>query len=185
VSVLLTDVDVPVLQDPFLSLYADSDVENMSDGWDDDSVYGFDHVLPTGDVHGPMKSLRYETRNSGLFYLAATHEGLRLVTILKQRMATEAVWDQSAWNQESFRVAYGVHVAAGVTVRAMNYLCVLNTKVLFKYLRKDAALADPATFLPTMAHMSAAPSPEPRADAHRPHPSAPTSSLRPRPSCPC
>ena len=32
VSVLLTDVDVPVFSDPFLMLYRDSDIENMSDG---------------------------------------------------------------------------------------------------------------------------------------------------------
>ena len=94
------------------------------------------------------------------------------------------VWDQSAWNQETFRAAYGNgYVAAAVTVRAMNYLCVLNTKVplpadcptttlaqtsslspspspssshqvLFKYLRKDAELGDPIRFRPTMAHMN-------------------------------
>ena len=32
VSVLLTDIDVPIFQDPFLILVRDSDVENMSDG---------------------------------------------------------------------------------------------------------------------------------------------------------
>ena len=56
-------------QIPFGSLYRDSDVENMSDGWDDDSVYGFVHSLPMADGHGALHSLRYETRNSGLFYL--------------------------------------------------------------------------------------------------------------------
>ena len=111
------------------SLYRDSDVEGMSDGWDDVSVYGFVHTLPLDDGHGPLRSLRYETRNSGLFYLSATHEALELTRILKERMASEAVWDQSAFNQETFRLAYGALAAAGVTVRVMNYLCVLNTKV--------------------------------------------------------
>ena len=63
----------------------------MSDGWDDDSVYGFVHTVEIPDGLGPLRSLRYETRNSGLFYLAATVEGLRLTEILKGRMEREAV----------------------------------------------------------------------------------------------
>ena len=48
--------------------------------------------------------------------------------ILKDRMASEAVWDQSAWNQETFRLPYGRdRRAAGVSVRAMNYLCASQT----------------------------------------------------------
>eukprot|EP00966_Prymnesium_polylepis_P201055 4658688-Prymnesium_polylepis.1 len=96
----------------------------MSDGWDDDSVYGFVHSIdvPSDDFgHGPLRSLRYETRNSGLLYIAATVEGLRTVQILANRVASEAVWDQSAWNQETFRISYGDFEAAGATVRAMNY----------------------------------------------------------------
>ena len=45
-SVLLTDVDVVLTKDPFPALYRDSDVEGMSDGWDDDSGYGHVHELP-------------------------------------------------------------------------------------------------------------------------------------------
>ena len=41
---------------------------------------------------------------------------------------------------EIFRPAYGEKAAAGVSVRTMNYLCFLNTKTLFKYMRYDAAL---------------------------------------------
>ena len=44
-------------------------------------------------------------RNSGLFYLAATHEAVRLMAILAQRMASEDVWDQSAYNMEVFRAS--------------------------------------------------------------------------------
>lgn len=162
VSVLLTDVDVPIFQNPFLSLVGDSDVENMSDGWDDRSVYGFVHTLPMSDGHGTLRSLRYETRNSGLLYVSATHEGLRLVDILRRRLAREDVWDQSAWNQETFRLAYGALQSAAVSVRVMNYLCVLNTKVLFKHLRHEPELGDPIRHLPAMAHMNYHPEKEPR-----------------------
>lgn len=39
-SVLLSDVDIIFLQDPFPHLYKDSDVESMSDGWDNSTAYG-------------------------------------------------------------------------------------------------------------------------------------------------
>ena len=34
-SVLLSDVDIVVTSNPFLALYRDTDVEGMSDGWED------------------------------------------------------------------------------------------------------------------------------------------------------
>ena len=42
-SVLLSDVDVLWLQNPFTlpSLYRDADVEGMTDGWDDRTAYGY------------------------------------------------------------------------------------------------------------------------------------------------
>ena len=64
-QVLLSDVDIVFFQDPFLALYGDADVENMSDGWDEASVNGHTHELPLPSVLGPLLSLRYETRNSG------------------------------------------------------------------------------------------------------------------------
>ena len=85
--------------------YRDTDVEGMSDGWDDDSAYGHTYELPLAAGAGggsgalmsggrPARWLRLVARNSGLFYLAATHECLRLMKILAARMAAEAVWDQ-------------------------------------------------------------------------------------------
>jgi hypothetical protein len=70
-------------------------------------------------------------RNSGLFFLSATHESLKLMEVLAQRMASEDVWDQSAYNMEIFRPAYGRYDAPGVSVRSMNYLCFCNTKLVF------------------------------------------------------
>ena len=39
-SVLLSDVDIITLQNPFRHLHRDSDVEAMSDGWDNATAYG-------------------------------------------------------------------------------------------------------------------------------------------------
>ena len=90
---------------------------NRSDGWDDLTAYGHVHQVPiaAGDA---LTTLRLVARNSGLFYLSATHEALRLMEILAARMAAEDVWDQSAYNMEIFRPAYGAYQSAGVSVRA-------------------------------------------------------------------
>ena len=63
----------------------------MSDGWDDASTYGHVHSLPMPDSAGggTFTSLRLVARNSGLFYLAATKQCLRLTKILANRMAHE------------------------------------------------------------------------------------------------
>ena len=42
-AVLLSDVDVVTLQNPFLHLHRDCDVEGMSDGWDNGTAYGEAH----------------------------------------------------------------------------------------------------------------------------------------------
>ena len=91
-SVLLSDVDVLWLQNPFTlpSLYRDVDVEGMTDGWDDLTAFGYQW----GSSSGP--SLRLSARNSGLFYLRATWEAHRMMERLKGRMERENVWDQTA-----------------------------------------------------------------------------------------
>lgn len=39
-SVLLSDVDIVTIQNPFGYLHRDSDIEAMSDGWDNATAYG-------------------------------------------------------------------------------------------------------------------------------------------------
>lgn len=41
-SVLLSEVDIVPLQNPFDHLVRDCDVEGMSDGWNDETQYGYD-----------------------------------------------------------------------------------------------------------------------------------------------
>ena len=138
-SVLLSDVDVVWLQNPFTlpSLYRDVDVEvssiyhcnrfhswlqppspmvatsithgcslyhtwsqGMTDGWDDPSAFGY--TWKDGRGH---EQLRLSARNSGLFFIAATEEVLRMMSRLKRRMETEGVWDQTAYNEEMWYAA--------------------------------------------------------------------------------
>ena len=179
-SVLLSDVDVVWMRNPFggtrsaadaagrvttrvdrSAIYGDSDVEGMTDGWDDVSAYGFEHRAQNGV---PMR--RLVARNSGLFYLSATREALRMVERLAERMATEAnTWDQTAYNEEQVflwssdagSAGTGGPAPAGVSQRVMNYACFQNTKYLFRYMRYDAALYDAdsgASLRPVSAHVN-------------------------------
>jgi len=78
-----------------------------------------------------------------MFFLLATRQSLAMVTRLAKRMEHEGTWDQSAWNQEQFLPAYGSHKAVGVSTRVMNYLCNLNSKTFFRFIREDSALLHP------------------------------------------
>jgi len=163
VSVLLSDVDIVFTQNPFVALYRDTDVEGMTDGWDDPSAYG--HTLTTqvpDSVAGPLQSLRLVARNSGLFYLSATYQSLRLMRVLARRVSEENVWDQSAYNQEIFRLAHGRKSSPAVSVRTMNYMCFLNTKFLFRYMRKDPQLIDRSKHVPVSCHVNYHPEKEAR-----------------------
>lgn len=63
-AVLLSDVDIVTLQNPFAHLHRDSDVEAMSDGWNNDTAYGkltegIPHKtsMPQDTVHGMLQQL--------------------------------------------------------------------------------------------------------------------------------
>ena len=130
---LLSDVDVIWLQDPFAYLYRDTDVEGMTDGWDEPTSYGYDYG---------SGSYRVFARNSGMFYLQATHDSNRMMKRLARRMETEGTWDQTAYNEEQFYPAHGSHATVGVTSRVMNYLCNMNSKTFFRFVREDKELLD-------------------------------------------
>ncbi len=49
-NVLLSDVDIVTLQNPFEHLYRDSDVEGMTDGWDNGTAYGYNDVFDVSAV---------------------------------------------------------------------------------------------------------------------------------------
>lgn len=102
-SVLLTDTDVAYLQNPFPFLYRDSDIESMSDGWDNSSAHGFfdrvdDPAMGLGRRRA--RAFRVAALNSGMWLVMATHASRRLMAIMSHRMATEDLWDQAGYNLE-------------------------------------------------------------------------------------
>ena len=97
-------------------------------------------------------------RSSGLWYIAATHAGMRLMAILAYRMATEDTWDQAAFGEEVARPARDGHLAAGITKRALNHWCFCNSKTLFRRIRTPRRASHPrsagATSHPTTHTLS-------------------------------
>jgi arabinosyltransferase len=49
-SVLLSDVDILTIQNPFKFLSRDSDIEGMSDGWDEAKSYGYNDVFDSPEM---------------------------------------------------------------------------------------------------------------------------------------
>jgi len=142
-SVLLTDTDVTYQQNPFMYLYRDSDIESMSDGFDNESANGFLQTIddPTmGAARKRAASYRVAALNSGMWYVSATEASLRLMKIMAHRMATEDLWDQSGYNLELWFASRDAHMTSGATVRIMNPYCFMNSKVMFRIIRHTEQL---------------------------------------------
>lgn len=108
-AVLLSDVDICIFQNPFKHLYRDSDVEGMTDGFDERTGYGqidgFDD--PTMGWGRYAQLYKHFNMNSGLFYLMANNRTLDLLTRLADRLSKTKYWDQTAYNEEIFFLSHG------------------------------------------------------------------------------
>ena len=136
-SVLLTDTDVVYMQDPFRALYRDSDIESMSDGWDNHTAFGFMDNVRNARGEGEeavLHSLRNMALNSGLWFVAATHAVMRFLVLVEHEVTTKDIWDQTAYNLILRRFSYGTLKGPGCTIRVLNPLCFMNTKVATRYL---------------------------------------------------
>mmetsp|Transcript_4625 Transcript_4625/g.11207 ORF Transcript_4625/g.11207 Transcript_4625/m.11207 type:complete len:390 (-) Transcript_4625:521-1690(-) len=102
-AVLLSDVDVVMLRNPFHHLRRDCDVEAMSDGWDNATAYGFNDVYddPSMGWARFAHSMRQVVFNSGLFYLRPTQATLEFLDLIISRLERESAWDQAVFNEES------------------------------------------------------------------------------------
>lgn len=100
-AVLLSDVDIVTLQDPFKHLVRDSDVESLSDGWDADTAYGYNDVKEDASMGWARyaHSMRIFVFNSGLFYLRPTQAALDLLDKVVYRVESENGWDQALFNE--------------------------------------------------------------------------------------
>mmetsp|Transcript_9978 Transcript_9978/g.45167 ORF Transcript_9978/g.45167 Transcript_9978/m.45167 type:complete len:1011 (+) Transcript_9978:321-3353(+) len=156
-SVLLTDTDVAWMRNPFPFLYRDADVESMSDGWDNSSAHGFldtvDDPSMGPDGRKRARAFRVAALNSGMWYVSATEASRRLMAIMAHRMATEdKLWDQAGYNLELWFASRDAHGTAGATVRVMDPLCFVNSKVMFRFIRHNQPALSKENHQPVAMH---------------------------------
>ncbi|XP_010459605.1 PREDICTED: arabinosyltransferase RRA3 isoform X4 [Camelina sativa] len=141
-GVLLSDVDIVFLQNPFSHLYRDSDVESMSDGHDNHTAYGFNDVFdePSMGWARYAHTMRIWVFNSGFFYLRPTIPAIELLDRVADRLSKAKVWDQAVFNEELFYPSHPEYIALHASKRVMDMYEFMNSKVLFKTVRKNHEL---------------------------------------------
>ncbi|EFJ23507.1 RRA1, glycosyltransferase CAZy family GT77-like protein [Selaginella moellendorffii] len=153
-SVLLSDVDIVYLQNPFKFLQRDCDVEAMTDGHTNATAYGYNDVFddPKMGWSRYAHTMRIWVFNSGLFYLRPTVPSIELLDRVATRLAREKAWDQAVINEELFfpsRPGYnGLHASK----RVMDRFLFMNSKLLFTDIRGDPSQY--ANFRPVTIHVN-------------------------------
>ncbi|MBA0777041.1 hypothetical protein Gotri_005108 [Gossypium trilobum] len=142
-SVLLSDVDIIYLQNPFNHLYRDSDVESMTDGHNNMTAYGYNDVFdePAMGWARYAHTMRIWVYNSGFFFIRPTIPSIELLDRVADRLAKQPKsWDQAVFNEELFFPSHPGYEGLHAAKRTMDFYMFMNSKVLFKTVRKDAKL---------------------------------------------
>lgn len=142
-SVLLSDVDIVYLQNPFHYIYRDADVESMTDGHNNMTAYGYNDVFdePAMGWARYAHTMRIWVYNSGLFYIRPTIPSIELLDRVANRLAKEPKsWDQAVFNEELFFPSNPGYNGLHIAKRTMDLYLFMNSKVLFKTVRKDSNL---------------------------------------------
>ncbi|KAK6939437.1 Nucleotide-diphospho-sugar transferase [Dillenia turbinata] len=160
-GVLLSDVDIIYLQNPFDYLYRDSDVESMTDGHNNMTAYGYNHVFdePSMGWARYAHTMRIWVYNSGFFFIRPTVPAIELLDRVADRLAKQNVWDQAAFNEELYFPSHPGYTGLHASKRTMDFYLFMNSKVLFKTVRKDSRLKN---LKPVIVHLNYHPDKLPR-----------------------
>ena len=164
-SVLLSDVDIVYLQNPFDHIFRDSDVESMTDGHNNMTAYGFNDVFDEPGMGWARyaHTMRIWVYNSGFFYMRPTIPAIELLDRVAERLTQEPnSWDQAVFNEELFYPSHPGYDGLHASKRTMDFYSFMNSKVLFKTVRKDASLSK---LKPVIVHVNYHPDKLPRMKA--------------------
>ncbi|XP_021741982.1 arabinosyltransferase RRA3-like [Chenopodium quinoa] len=141
-SILLSDVDIIYLKNPFDHLYRDSDVESMTDGHNNATAYGYNDVFdePAMGWARYAHTMRIWVYNSGFFYIRPTIPSIELLDRVADRLSKEKAWDQAVFNEVLFYPSHPGYEGLHASRRTMDFYTFMNSKVLFKTVRKDPNL---------------------------------------------
>lgn len=142
-SVLLSDTDIVYLQNPFEHFHRDSDVESMTDGHDNRTAYGYDDVYDELSMGWARyaHTMRIWVYNSGFFYIRPTIPSIELLDRVTDRLSREKAWDQAVFNEELFFPSHPGYDGLHASRRTLDFYLFMNSKVLFKTVRKNAQLS--------------------------------------------
>ncbi|KAJ1419721.1 Nucleotide-diphospho-sugar transferase [Sesbania bispinosa] len=138
--------DVPVYRrDPDQgvdSIAKSGDVESMSDGHNNMTAYGYNDVFdePSMGWARYAHTMRIWVYNSGFFYIRPTIPSIELLDRVAQRLSNSKVWDQAVFNEELFFPSHPGYDGLHAAKRTMDMYLFMNSKVLFKTVRKDVKL---------------------------------------------
>lgn len=152
-SVLLSDVDIVFLQNPFEHFHRDSDVESMTDGHNNRTAYGYDDVFdePSMGWARYAHTMRIWVYNSGFFYIRPTIPSIELLDRVADRLSRKKAWDQAVFNEELFFPSHPGYDGLHASRRTLDFYLFMNSKVLFKTVRKDSQLSK---FKPVIIHIN-------------------------------
>ncbi|CAN6300433.1 unnamed protein product [Urochloa humidicola] len=84
--------------------------------------------------------MRIWVYNSGFFYIRPTIPSIELLDRVAYRLSHEKAWDQAVFNEELFIPSHPGYEGLHASRRTMDIYLFMNSKVLFKTVRKDAQL---------------------------------------------
>lgn len=138
INTLITDMDLVYMQNPFDHMHRDSDIEIQTDGFDDDS-YGV-----IGSVHDPSMGwgggglyMKLFTTNVGCMYVRANQRSYTLMGQVAEHLEIHAGWDQQVFNEYLLRPAHADFAHSGVSLRILDYMKFVNSKIFFKSRRSQ------------------------------------------------
>lgn len=155
-SVLCSDLDVVLLRDPFQDglLRRDSDVEGMSDGFDNATAYAYNDVTddPSMGWARYAHTMRQYVINTGFMYVRPTIPALQLVdkVIISQR--NEPGLDLVLFNFALWKPSSPGYTGVYASRRVLDYYSFVNSRVLFKEVRRDAWRF--GKFVPAAVHIN-------------------------------
>jgi len=132
-SVMVVDLDIIFLKDPFLHLYRDADVEGSTDGFTAGWASG-----QISSVHEPKMGwgagglyVQYFTMNVGCAFIRPTPAAINLMQRVADRLSKAAAWDQQVFNSEAMLLSHGDYNGSKVSLRIMQFDKFVNSKVYF------------------------------------------------------
>ena len=158
-SILIVDLDLVFLKNPFDHLHRDADVEASTDGFSPAWASG-----RTLSINEPKMKwgagglyVQHFTLNVGCAFFRPTTRAVQLVDRVSKRLREKSGWDQAVFNEEAFYLSHGSYNGSGAVIRVMKYDTWMNSKVFFFSERNRFFPGQPVgddADLPVMIHMN-------------------------------